>query len=310
MTNPFVGRDLLTLKGLSESEIRYLFATAARFEDLIKKNDKKIQLLRGKSVVTLFYENSTRTRTSFEAAGKYMSADVINISGSTSSASKGESLRDTFLTLQALTADCIVMRTPMSGAPDQAAAWVDVPVINAGDGMHEHPTQGLLDAYTIQKSKPDLRGLKIAIVGDVAHSRVARSNIWGLTTLGAKVHLVGPNTLLPRDLSALPVTVHNTLEPGLDGADVVMVLRLQLERMQKAQFPTVREYHNLFGINESTLRFAKADAILMHPGPMNRGLEIGGDIPDHPRSVITQQVTSGVAVRMAALSLLLGLELS
>lgn len=310
MTNPFVGRDLLTLKGLSESEIGYLFATAARFEDLIKKNDKKIQLLRGKSVITLFYENSTRTRTSFEAAGKYMSADVINISSSTSSASKGESLRDTLLTLQALTADCIVMRTPLSGAPEQAAAWVDVPVINAGDGMHEHPTQGLLDAYTIQKSKPDLRGLKVAIVGDVAHSRVARSNIWGLTTLGAKVHLVGPNTLLPRDLSDLPVTVHNTLEPGLDGADVVMVLRLQLERMQKAQFPTVREYHNLFGINESTMRFAKPDAILMHPGPMNRGLEIGGDIPDHPRSVITAQVTSGVAVRMAALSLLLGLELS
>jgi aspartate carbamoyltransferase catalytic subunit len=256
----------------------------------------------------MFFENSTRTRSSFEAAGKYMSADVINISGNASSASKGESLRDTFLTLQALTADLVIMRTPFSGACHQAAEWVDIPVVNAGDGMHEHPTQGLLDALTIRDAKGSIEGLKVAIVGDVLHSRVARSNIWGLNTLGADVHLVGPKTLLPTESDKLPVTVHTNLEEGLENADVVMVLRLQLERQSKALFPTPREYCNLFGVSKKALRAAKPDAIILHPGPMNRGLEISGDVPDLPRSVIEKQVTNGVATRMAVLYLLLGAE--
>jgi aspartate carbamoyltransferase catalytic subunit len=237
-----------------------------------------------------------------------MSADVINISGSTSSASKGESLRDTFLTLQALTADLVVMRTPFSGACHQAAGWVEIPVVNAGDGLHEHPTQGLLDALTIREAKGSIEGLTVAIVGDSAHSRVARSNIWGLTTLGAKVRLVGPQTLLPFDADKLPVTVHTDLEEGLSGADVVMVLRLQLERQTRALFPTPREYCNLYGVSQKALRAAKSDAIVLHPGPMNRGLEISGDVPDLPQSVIEKQVTNGVAVRMAVLYLLLGAE--
>jgi aspartate carbamoyltransferase catalytic subunit len=302
------GRDLLALEGLEKEAIEQVLSTAATFSEILHRDVKKVPTLRGKSVVTMFYENSTRTRTSFEAAGKYMSADVINISGSTSSASKGESLRDTFLTLQALTADIVVMRTPFSGACTQAADWVEIPVVNAGDGMHEHPTQGLLDALTIRDAKGSLEGLSVAIVGDVAHSRVARSNIWGLTTLGANVRLVGPRTLLPTDADRLPVTVHTSLEEGLSGADVVLVLRLQLERQTSALFPTPREYCNLYGVSQKALRAAKPDAIVLHPGPMNRGLEIAGDVPDLPASVIEKQVTNGVAVRMAVLYLLLGAE--
>jgi aspartate carbamoyltransferase catalytic subunit len=299
---------LLALEGLGKETIEQYLETATTFSEVLRRDVKKVPTLRGKSVITLFFENSTRTRSSFEAAGKYMSADVINISGSTSSASKGESLRDTFLTLQALTADLVVMRTPFSGACHQAAAWVNIPVVNAGDGLHEHPTQGLLDALTIREAKGSIEGLKVAIVGDVAHSRVARSNIWGLTTLGADVHLVGPKTLLPTDAEKLPVTVHTNLEEGLEDADVVMVLRLQLERMNKALFPTAREYCNLFGVSQKALRAAKPDAIVLHPGPMNRGLEISGDVPDLPQSVIEKQVTNGVATRMAVLYLLLGAE--
>jgi aspartate carbamoyltransferase catalytic subunit len=299
---------LLALEGLGKETIEQYLETATTFSEVLRRDVKKVPTLRGKSVVTLFFENSTRTRSSFEAAGKYMSADVINISGSTSSASKGESLRDTFLTLQALTADLVVMRTPFSGACHQAAGWVNIPVVNAGDGLHEHPTQGLLDALTIREAKGSVEGLKVAIVGDVAHSRVARSNIWGLTTLGASVNIVGPKTLLPIDAEKLPVTVHTNLEEGLEGADVVMVLRLQLERMNKALFPTAREYCNLFGLSQRALRAAKPDAIVLHPGPMNRGLEISGDVPDLPQSMIEKQVTNGVATRMAVLYLLLGAE--
>ena len=301
------GRSLLQLEGMKKEEILHILDTAETFSEILKRDVKKVPTLRGKSVITLFYENSTRTRTSFEAAGKYMSADVINISGSTSSASKGESLKDTFLTLQALTADIIIMRTPFSGACEQAANWVKIPVINAGDGMHEHPTQGLLDALTIRNAKGSLEGLVIAIVGDVSHSRVARSNIWCLTTLGATVRLVGPQTLMPVDANQLPVTVHHDLEDGLHNADVVMVLRLQLERMNRAFFPTPREYCNLFGVSQKALKAAKPDAIILHPGPMNRGLEISGDVPDlQPHSQIENQVRNGVATRMAVLYLLLG----
>ncbi len=302
------GRDLLGLEGLEKEAIEAILDNATTFSEVLRRDVKKVPTLRGKSVITMFFENSTRTRSSFEAAGKYMSADVINISGNASSASKGESLRDTFLTLQALTADLVIMRTPFSGACHQAAEWVDIPVVNAGDGMHEHPTQGLLDALTIRDAKGSIEGLKVAIVGDVLHSRVARSNIWGLNTLGADVHLIGPKTLLPTESDKLPVTVHTNLEEGLENADVVMVLRLQLERQSKALFPTPREYCNLFGVSKKALRAAKSDAIILHPGPMNRGLEISGDVPDLPRSVIEKQVTNGVATRMAVLYLLLGAE--
>ena len=302
------GRDLLGLEGLEREAIEHLLDTATTFAEVLRRDVKKVPTLRGKSVVTMFYENSTRTRTSFEAAGKYMSADVINISGSASSASKGESLKDTFLTLQALTADIVVMRTPFSGACHQAAAWVEIPVVNAGDGTHEHPTQGLLDALTIRDALGSLEGITVAIVGDVVHSRVARSNVWGLTKLGATVRLVGPKTLLPTEGERLPATLHTDLEDGLTGADVVMVLRLQLERQSKALFPTPREYCNLYGVSQKALRAAKPGAIVLHPGPMNRGLEISGDVPDLPQAVIEKQVTNGVAVRMAVLYLLLGAE--
>jgi aspartate carbamoyltransferase catalytic subunit len=302
------GRDLLSLEGATRDEIETFLNTAETFGEVLRRDVKKVPTLRGKSVVTLFYENSTRTRTSFEAAGKYMSADVINISGSASSASKGESLRDTFLTLQALTADLIVMRTPFSGACHQAAEWVKVPVVNAGDGMHEHPTQGLLDMLTIRQIKQRIEGLTVAIVGDVAHSRVARSNIWGLAAMGAKVRLVSPSTLLPPDADRLPVEVFTDLRAGLEGADVVNVLRLQLERQTHALFPTVREYSRLFGVSRDALKVAKPDVLVLHPGPMNRGVEISGDVPDLPQSAMERQVTNGVAVRMAVLYLLLGAE--
>ena len=300
------GCDLLDLETLTPDEIALILDTAETFGDILRRPVKKVPTLRGKSVVTLFYENSTRTRTSFEAAGKYMSADVINISGSTSSAAKGESLRDTFLTLQALTADLIVMRTPHSGACHQAAEWVNVPVVNAGDGTHEHPTQGLLDLLTLREAKGELAGLTIAIVGDIAHSRVARSNIWGLTKLGARVRLVAPPTLLPPDAERLPVEIFSDLRAGLQDVDVVNVLRLQLERQARALFPSVREYSRLFGVTPDALKVAKPDVLVLHPGPMNRGLEISADVADMPRALIERQVTNGVAVRMAVLYLLLG----
>ena len=212
------------------------------------------------------------------------------------------------MTLQALTADLIVMRTPYSGACHQAAEWVNIPVVNAGDGTHEHPTQGLLDLMTLRDAKGELDGLTVALVGDIAHSRVARSNIWGLHAMGANVRLVGPSTLLPADATRLPVTVYTDLHAGLEGVDVVNVLRLQLERQARAMFPTEREYSRLFGVTKDALRAAKPDVLVMHPGPMNRGLEIGGDVPDMLQSLIEKQVTNGVAVRMAILYLLLGAE--
>ena len=303
----FAGRSLLDLRTLNKAEIQLFLDTAESFADVLRRDVKKVPTLRGKSVITLFFENSTRTRTSFEAAGKYMSADVINISGSASSASKGESLRDTFRTLQALTADLIVMRTPFSGACRQASEWVDIPVVNAGDGTHEHPTQGLLDLLTLRDAKGgNLSGLTVAIVGDILHSRVARSNIWGFTTMGATVRLVAPPTLLPADAAQLPVEIHTNLADGLKGVDVVNVLRIQLERQDSAFFPTVREYSRLFGITPAALKGCHPDVLVLHPGPMNRGLEISADVADMPRSLIEKQVTNGVALRMAVLYLLLG----
>ncbi|MBM3494606.1 MAG: aspartate carbamoyltransferase catalytic subunit, partial [Armatimonadetes bacterium] len=274
---------------------------------------KKVPTLRGRTVVTLFYEASTRTRTSFELAAKYMSADAVNISVAQSSVSKGESLKDTLRTLQSLTADCIVIRHSSSGAAHLAAEFADVPVINAGDGRHEHPTQGLLDALTIAESKRregafDLSGLTVAIVGDLAHSRVARSNVWGLTKLGALVRWCGPATLIPADARSLPVTVCTNINDGLAGADVVMVLRLQTERMEKGLLPSLREYARVWGVSASTLAGAKPDVTVMHPGPMNRGVEIAADVADKlgpGTAVIEDQVRNGVAVRMACLYLLM-----
>jgi aspartate carbamoyltransferase catalytic subunit len=304
-------KHLLSLRETSETDIRYLLDTALAFKEILARPVKKVPTLRGRAMITLFYENSTRTRTSFEMAAKIMSAEAINIAVAQSSIAKGESLKDTLLTLQALKADCIVMRHSASGAAEFAAAHVSIPVINAGDGRHEHPTQGLLDMLTIRQHKGDLRGLRIAIVGDILHSRVARSNIWGLTKLGAEVRLVGPRTLLPPDAERLPVKIFDDLKAGLEGADVVNVLRLQLERMEKGLLPSLREYSRLFGISAASIKLARPDVLVLHPGPMNRGVEISADVADGKfgiRSAVEEQVTNGVAVRMAVLYTLIGTQ--
>lgn len=304
-------KHLLTLRETSATDIRFLLDTATAFQEILKRPVKKVPTLRGRAMITCFYENSTRTRTSFEMAAKIMSAEAINIAVAQSSVAKGESLKDTMLTLQALKADCIVIRHPASGAAQFAAEHLDIPVINAGDGRHEHPTQGLLDLLTIRQIKGDLAGLTVAIVGDIMHSRVARSNIWGLTQLGAKVRLVGPRTLLPPDADRLPVEVFDDLSAGLEGADVVNVLRLQTERMEKGLLPSLREYSRLFGVTTQSLKAAKPDVLVLHPGPMNRGVEISADVADGRygvRSAIEEQVTNGVAVRMAALYLLMSAQ--
>ncbi len=302
-------RHLLTLRETPDADIRYLLETAGAFKEILTRPVKKVPTLRGRSMITLFYENSTRTRTSFEMAAKIMSAEAINIAVGQSSVAKGESLKDTVLTLQALKADCIVMRHPASGAPQFAADHLKVPVVNAGDGRHEHPTQGLLDMLTILQYKGDLAGLQVAIVGDITHSRVARSNIWGLTKMGAKVRLVGPRTLLPPDADRLPVEVFDDLDAGLEGADVVNVLRLQTERQERGLLPSLREYSRLFGVTAARLKAACPNALVLHPGPMNRGVEISADVADGRggvRSAVEEQVTNGVAVRMAVLYVLMG----
>ena len=302
-------KHLLTLRETSAAEIQYLLDTATALKEILGRPVKKVPTLRGRAVITCFYENSTRTRTSFEMAAKIMSAEAINIVVSQSSVAKGESLKDTLLTLQALKADCIVMRHGSSGAAEFAAQHLQIPVINAGDGRHEHPTQGLLDMFTIRQYKGELSGLTVAIVGDILHSRVARSNIWGLTQLGAKVKIVAPRTLLPSDADRLPVTVYDNLKDGLEGADVINVLRLQTERMDKGLLPSLREYSRLFGISPTSLKYAKPDALILHPGPMNRGVEISADVADGRhgiQSAIEEQVTNGVAVRMAVLYTLMG----
>ena len=310
-------RDLLSLRETSIDDMRGILETALSFREILQRPVKKVPTLRGRSVITLFYESSTRTRTSFELAAKYMSADAVNISVAQSSVAKGESLKDTLRTLQALTADCVVIRHSSSGSAHMAAEYSDMPVINAGDGRHEHPTQGLLDALTIWDHKGaggdrfDLTGLTVAIVGDLAHSRVARSNVWGLTKLGASVRWVGPKTLVPVDADRLPITVHTDLGEALEGADVVMVLRLQTERQEKGLLPSLREYSRHWGISPSSLRLAKPDALVMHPGPMNRGVEISAEVADGVggiRAAIEDQVMNGVAVRMACLYLLMGAD--
>jgi aspartate carbamoyltransferase catalytic subunit len=298
-------KDILGLETMSVEEMELILSTAREMKGIIGRDIKKVPTLRGKSVINLFFEPSTRTRTSFELAGKYLGADVVNITTSASSVVKGESLRDTLLTVEAMGVDIIIMRHEAEGAAHYAAKTVHPVIINAGDGAHEHPTQGLLDMFTIKEVKGNLKGLKVAIIGDVLHSRVARSNIWGLLKMGAEVHLAGPQTLLPRGIEQMGVQVHNRVEAALDGADVVNVLRIQRERQQKGLFPSAREYARIFGINSQRLALAKQDALLLHPGPMNRGLEISPDVAYGEQSAIQEQVKNGLAVRMAILFLVL-----
>ena len=299
-------KDILGLQDMSPEEIRLILKTAASHKDIISRPVKKVPILRGKSVCTLFYESSTRTRTSFEYAAKIMSADTTSISIAGSSINKGESFKDTLLTLEALGVDLFVIRHSAGGAPHFAAKTVKSHVVNAGDGMHEHPTQGLLDMLTILENKGKFEGLKVLIVGDILHSRVARSNLWGHSKMGAEVRLCGPSTLLPAEVEKLPVTAYTDLDEAIEGVDVVNVLRIQLERMDRGFFPSKREYAELWGVNRERLLRAKPDVTIMHPGPMNRGVEITPDVADAEFSVITDQVTNGLAVRMAILYLLLG----
>jgi len=300
----FTQPHLLGLEGVSKDELLFLLDTAESFREISEREVKKVPTLRGKTVINLFYESSTRTRTSFEIAAKRLSADAINITASASSVTKGETLLDTARNLIAMRPAAIVIRHPSSGAPHFLARVVDCPVINAGDGTHEHPTQALLDLLTIRERKDKLAGLTVAIVGDILHSRVARSNVLALTTLGAKVRLVGPRTLLPPECGAFGATLHTDLRSGLAGADVIMALRLQLERQARNFFPSVEEYSRRFCITPAVLAEAQSDVLIMHPGPMNRGIEIDSRVADGPYSVILDQVTNGVAVRMAILFLL------
>jgi aspartate carbamoyltransferase catalytic subunit len=301
-------KHLLGIKELSPEEIYHILDTASNFKDVLKRDIKKVPPLRGKTVVSLFFEPSTRTRTSFALAAQRLSADVVNFSVSTSSVVKGESLKDTALTIQALGADFVVIRHSSSGAPHFLSNILDISVINAGDGANEHPTQALLDLFTIQSHKNKIKGLTVAIIGDIAHSRVAKSNIYALTKLGAKVRVICPPTLLPAEVEKLGIEVFHSIEKGIRKADVIMTLRLQLERQTKGFLPSLEEYFNLYGLTSERLKLAREDAIVMHPGPMNRGVEIESAVADGPQSVIQEQVTNGLAVRMAVLYLLAGVK--
>ena len=299
-------KDLLGLKDLTVEELEEILASTAEMRKLLEKNVRKTDYLQGKSVVTLFYENSTRTRTSFEAAAKITGATTASISAQSSSVTKGETLIDTGRNLDALLTDVIIVRHSMSGAPHLLAKNIKASVVNAGDGMNEHPTQALLDIFTMKNAFGSLKGLKVVIAGDIKYSRVARSNIWGLNKLGADVTVVAPKTLLPREIENMGCNVSCDMDKAIDGANVVMGLRLQLERQQSGLFPSVAEYHKYFGINESRLRLADSNALVMHPGPVNRGVEMTSGVIDGDNSVILEQVTNGVAVRMAVLNMLAG----
>lgn len=301
-------KDLLGIKELSSEEIYHILDTAASFQDVLKRDIKKVPPLRGKSVVSLFFEPSTRTKTSFALAAKRLSADFVNFSVSTSSVVKGETLRDTALTIQSLGADFVLIRHPSSGVPHFLSSLVDMSIINAGDGANEHPTQALLDMLTIMTHKRRIKGLTVAIIGDIAHSRVAKSNIYALTKLGARVRLIGPPTLMPAEIDKLGVDVFHSIDEGLKKCDVIMTLRLQLERQSKGYLPSLKEYFKLYGVTSERVKLAKDDAIVMHPGPMNRGVEIESAVADGPQSVILEQVTNGIAVRMAVLYLLAGVR--
>ncbi|VAX29981.1 Aspartate carbamoyltransferase [hydrothermal vent metagenome] len=299
-------KDIVGIKDLSFEEIELILNTAVGFRDVLRRDIKKVPTLRGKTVVNLFFEPSTRTRTSFELAAKRLSTDVINFSVSASSVVKGESLIDTAMTIQALGADVVIIRHSSSGVPHLLAKHLNASVINAGDGINEHPTQALLDAFTIMEKNGRIKGLRIAIVGDILHSRVAKSNIYCLRALGADVRLIGPPTLIPEGLIDPDIEIFHNMEEGLRGIDVVMMLRIQMERQDRGFFPTTDEYFRLWGLTLERLALARPGAMVMHPGPMNRGIEIVSDVADSPQSVILEQVTNGIAVRMAVLYLLSG----
>jgi aspartate carbamoyltransferase catalytic subunit len=301
-----VNRHLISAGDLTRQEALLILDTADELAQMAARPIKKLPTLRGRTVVNLFFEDSTRTRISFEAAAKRLSADVINFSAKGSSVAKGESLKDTALTLEAMGADAVVIRHSASGAPYRLAGWVKGSVVNAGDGSHEHPTQALLDAFTMRRRLGRLDGLRVAIVGDVLHSRVARSNVLLLSTLGADVTLVGPPTLLPVAVGAWPCSVSYDLDATAGKSDVVMMLRVQQERMNAAYFPSVREYSRRYGLDAARMALLPEHAVVMHPGPMNRGVEIAAEVADSARSTIVEQVANGVSVRMAVLYLLLG----
>lgn len=305
---PFSRHHLTGMKGLTREEIEAILTTAESLKEISFRDIKKVPTLRGKTVVNFFHEPSTRTRTSFEIAAKRLSADTVSLSAGTSSLVKGETLIDTAKNLEAMAPDVIVIRHSMAGAPHLLSRSVRASIINAGDGMHEHPTQALLDLMTIREKKGTFQGLQVAIIGDIAHSRVARSNIIGLKTMGAKVMVAGPPTMIPLHLDAFGVEVSYQLEEIIPRADVIMMLRVQLERQQQLLFPSLREYSRFFGLHPGNMKKAKKDVIIMHPGPVNRGVELHPDLADGPFSVILDQVTNGVAVRMAMLYLLLGGE--
>lgn len=300
------GKDLLSMRELTVDEIRLILNTAESMKEVACRDIKKVPALRGKTLINLFYEPSTRTRTSFEIAGKWLSADVINISISSSSVAKGESLKDTGLTLQAMHPDVVVIRHPSAGAAEFLAKRLAASIINAGDGAHEHPSQALLDLFTIREKVGRLEGLKAAIIGDIAHSRVARSNIHGMQKMGMEVRVAGPRTMLPRFVERLGVEVFTNLDRTIAEVDVIMMLRLQVERQQAGLFPSLREYSRLFGLTVERLKAAKSNVLIMHPGPINRGVEISPDVADGPYSLILNQVENGLAVRMALLYLLTG----
>lgn len=299
-------RNIITMDNLSADDINTILDTADSFKEISTRAIKKVPTLRGRTIINLFFEPSTRTRTSFEIAGKRLSADVINISGAASSTVKGESLIDTVKNLEAMNPDILVIRHDCSGAPALISQFINCPIINAGDGTHEHPSQALLDLLTIRERKENLKGLKVAIVGDIAHSRVARSNIYAMQTMGMKVKVVAPPTLIPVGVEQLGVEVCHDLAKGIKDADVIMILRIQLERQNQGLLSSLREYSNYFCLTENHLSEVSDDTLIIHPGPVNRGIEIALDVMEGPRSLILNQVTNGVAIRMALFYLLLG----
>jgi aspartate carbamoyltransferase catalytic subunit len=301
-----IGRDLLAIEDLERTDLERFLETSIRMQEVGRRDVKKVPTLRGRTIVNLFFEASTRTRTSFEIAGKRLSADVVNFSSSGSSLKKAESILDTAKTLDAMDPDAVIVRHEVAGVPKRLADALEAPVINAGDGAHEHPTQALLDLLTVLEEKGRIDGLTVAIVGDITHSRVARSNVYGFSKMGAEVRLAAPPPLLPGAVEALGVKAFTSLREALEGAAVVMVLRIQRERLRGAFFPSIREYAATFGIDRQKLRYAKDDVIVMHPGPVNRGVELSHDLADERPSVILDQVRNGVAVRMAVLYLLAG----
>ena len=306
MNNPWTKKDLMSLYDLSAEEITLILDTAQEFKKVSQRKIKKVPALRGKTVVNLFIEPSTRTRISFELAEQRLSADIININAEASSLRKGETLLDTVRNIEALQADLVVIRHSAAGAPNFLASRVRCGIVNAGDGAHSHPTQALLDLFTMREKKGSIKGLNVSIIGDILHSRVARSDMWGLLKLGANVTFSGPSTLVPREFEAAGVRVCDNLTEALEGADVVNLLRIQHERQRSGFFPSTGEYAKIFGLNKESLKYIKPDALIMHPGPINRDVELTSEVADGPNSVILEQVTNGLAVRMAVLFLVAG----